>query len=408
MKTMSDNSISRRRFLSGTALTLGGLMINKAPLLGKTILTGSVIQVGVIGTGKRGLGLINTLEKVPGLKVVACCDIIRENLDAAMSKVAPNAKAYTNYEELLVDKNVDAVIIATPLYLHYPMAIAALSAGKHVYVEKSMAFTIAQSLDLVKRVRNSGLVFQVGFQYRNFELYHKIKEVVNEGWIGDTYSFECQYNRNSDWRYPVKDPKLEKIINWRMYKDLCGGPLSELCAHQIDAVNFITGSHPTKVIGLGGIDYWKDGRETHDNIRTVYEYENGAKATYTSVLSNAFNGYQIRILGNKATIEIERNKAYIYPETTKRTLGTVDGVTGATILNATQGEKTEIPYLEPGKKMVEPTVHALHDFADCIVSGKKPASNVETGHKAAVAICMGLDAMETEKTQYWKPEYNLS
>lgn len=380
-------------------------MVAKAPLLGKTISTENIVQVGVIGTGKRGLGLINTINKVSGLKVVACCDIIPDNLNAAMAKADPKAKAYIDYEQLLADKNVDAVVIATPLYLHYAMAVAALSVNKHVYVEKSMAFSITQSLDLVKRVRDSKLVFQVGFQYRNFELYHKVKKVINEGWIGDTYSFECQYNRNSDWRYPVKDPKLEKVINWRMYKDMCGGPLSELCAHQIDAVNFMTDCHPIKVIGLGGIDYWKDGRETHDNIRTVYEYEKGIKATYTSVLSNAFNGYQIRILGNKATIEIERDKAYIYPEGTKRTLGTVDGVTGATILNATQDEKTEIPYLASGGKMVEPTISAFIDFRDCIISGNMPASNVETGRVSAIAICMGLDAIETEKTQYWKPEY---
>ncbi|WP_245893622.1 Gfo/Idh/MocA family protein [Sphingobacterium gobiense] len=404
---MSDNFINRRQFIANSALTLGGLLAADMPLFGKAASSGGAVQVGVIGTGKRGLGLINTIEKISGLKVVACCDIIPENLQSAMAKADPKAKAYTDYEQLLADKNIDAVIIATPLYLHYPMAVAALSTDKHVYVEKSMAFTIEQSLDLVKRVRNSRLVFQVGFQYRNFELYHKIKEVVNQGWIGDTYSFECQYNRNSDWRYPVNDPKLEKVINWRMYKDLCGGPLSELCAHQIDAVNYITSSHPIKVMGLGGIDYWKDGRETHDNVRTVYEYEHGIKATYTSVLSNAFNGYQIRILGNKATIEIERNKAYLYPETTKRTLGTVDGVTGATILNATQGEKTEIEYLGPDEKMVEPTINALNDFADCIVNGKKPASNVETGRDSAIAICMGLEAIENEKTQYWKPEYDM-
>src|SRR5699024_477625 len=213
--------------------------------------------------------------------------------------------------------------------------------------------------------------------------------------------------RNSDWRYPVNDPKLEKVINWRLYKDMCGGPLSELCAHQIDAVNFITESHPVKVMGMGGIDYWKDGRETYDNVRTVYAYENGVKATYTSVLSNAFNGYQIRILGNKATIEIERNKAYIYAEATTRELGTVDGVTGATVVNATQGEKTEIPYLEPGQKAVEPTVNALNDFYDSIVDRKKPASNVETGNISAISIIMGLNAMETEETQYWEPAFSV-
>lgn len=405
---MSDNHfISRRKFVTSSVLTIGGLMAVNIPLLGKTKALNDTVQIGIIGTGKRGLGLINTMRNVPGLEVVACCDIIPENLQAAVEKVGSKAKTYTEYEKLLEDENVDAVIIATPLYLHYPMAAAALSAKKHVYVEKSMAFTIEQSLALVRRVRESNLIFQVGFQYRNFGLYHKIKEVVQNGWIGDVYSFECQYNRNSDWRYPVNDPKLEKVINWRLYKDMCGGPLSELCAHQIDAVNFITESHPVKVMGMGGIDYWKDGRETYDNVRTVYAYENGVKATYTSVLSNAFNGYQIRILGNKATIEIERNKAYIYAEATTRELGTVDGVTGATVVNATQGEKTEIPYLEPGQKAVEPTVNALNDFYDSIVDRKKPASNVETGNISAISIIMGLNAMETEETQYWEPAFSV-
>ncbi len=404
---MSENSINRRKFVASSALALGGLMAMEMPLFGATISASNTIQVGVIGTGKRGLGLINMIEQVPGLKVVACCDIIPENLNAAMTKVGAKAKSYTDYEKLLADKNVDAVIIATPLYLHHPMAVDALSAKKHVYVEKSMAFTIDQALDLVKRVRTSKQVFQVGFQYRNFELYHKIKEVIQKGWIGDTYSFECQYNRNSDWSYPVKDPKLERVINWRKYRDLCGGPLSELCAHQIDAVNYITDSHPIKAIGLGGINFWKDGRETYDNVRTVYEYANGAKATYTSILSNAFNGYMIRILGNKATIEIGRNKAYIYAESTNNVLGVVDGVTGATIANATQGKKTEISYLQPGTKSVEPTINALIDFYNSIVDGRKPASNVETGRTSAIAICMGLNAMETETIQRWKPEYSI-
>jgi predicted dehydrogenase len=404
---MSDNSISRRQFVASSALTLGGLMVTEIPLFGKAITAGSTVQVGVIGTGNRGLGLIHIIEKVPGLKVVACCDIRPENLSAALTKAGPKTKSYTDYEKLLADKSVDAVIIATPLYLHYPIAIAALSVKKHVYVEKSMAFTIAQSLDLVKKVRDSKLVFQVGFQYRNFELYHKIKEAVEAGWIGGNLNFECQYNRNSDWRYPVKDPKLERLINWRMYKDLCGGPLSELCAHQIDMVNYLTGSHPVKAVGIGGVDFWKDGRETHDNVRTIYEYKNGAKATYTSVLSNAYNGYMIRILGNNATIEIGRDKAYVYAESKKKALGIVDGVTGATITNATQGKKMEIEYLEPGEQAGEPTINALKDFIDCIINNKKPLSNEDTGRDAAIAICMGLNAIETGNMQYWKPEYSL-
>src|SRR5690606_28596374 len=150
--------------------------------------------------------------------------------------------------------------------------------------------------------------------------------------------------------FPVKDPKLERVINWRMYKEYCGGPLSELCAHEIDAVNFILDSHPLKVTGVGGIDYWKDGRETYDNIRTIYQYPDGIKASFTSILSNAYNGYSIRILGDRATVEIQRDKAFIFAETKNNKRGTVDGVTGATIATTTQGQGKEIVFDTPGGK----------------------------------------------------------
>lgn len=405
---MKNILINRRNFIAGSVLGLSGLVTFGSPVSSFSIINlNDKVRVGVIGTGSRGKGLIKSMKQVEGLDVVACCDINPKNLQDAIVLTDRKAKAYQEYGALLADKNVDAVVIATPLYLHYPMAIESLAENKHVYVEKSMAFTIAQSLDLVKRVRNTGLVFQVGFQYRNYPLYHKVKEVVQQGWLGQVTAFECQYNRNSDWKYPVDDPKLEKTINWRMYRDMCGGPLSELCAHQIDAVNYITESHPVRVVGMGSVDFWKDGRETFDHVRTIYEYANGMKASYTSLLSNAFNGYQIRILGSKATLEIARNKAYIYPETTRRVLGTVDGVTGATIVNATQGERKEITFLGSGEKGTEPTISALQNFCHCIMKGETPLSNVETGNVAAISICMGLDASETGETQHWKPEYTI-
>lgn len=101
------------------------------------------------------------------MHLVACCDINPDNLAAGMKLAAKGAKAYTDYRKLLDDKNVNAVIIATPLYLHYPMAVDALSAGKHIYLEKSMTYNIDQAIDLVKKVRQSKLIFQVGYQYRN-------------------------------------------------------------------------------------------------------------------------------------------------------------------------------------------------------------------------------------------------
>jgi predicted dehydrogenase len=398
--------IDRRKFVTHSAITLSGLALFGKPAFG-AFSPNEVIQVGLIGTGARGAGLASLIKDIPQLKLVACCDLIPENLAKGMSLADKNAKAYTDYKKLLQDKNVDAVIVATPLYLHYPMSVDALSAGKHVYTEKTMTYTIEQSLDLVKRMRNSDLVFQVGFQYRYYGLYHRVKEIMKQNWLGKISHLECQYNRNSNWRFPVKNPAQERLVNWRMYRAYCGGPLSELCAHEIDAVNMLLDSHPLKVTGMGGIDYWKDGRDTYDNIRTIYQYPNGIKASFTSVLSNAYNGYSIRILGDKATVEILRNKAFIYPETTNNLRGTVDGVTGATIAATTQGKATEIVFEKPGEKPVEPTLMALQDFANCIRDKKKPISNVETGRDTSIAIHLGNKAADTEKFQLWKPEYSI-
>lgn len=383
-----------------------GLTSALSPAWGKPVRPADKIRLGMIGTGSRGAGLATLIKEMPDFELVACCDIIPENLQKGLSLAAKSAKGYTDYRKLLDDKGIDAVVIATPLYLHYPMAVAALQAGKHIYLEKSMTYDIPQAIDLVKKVKTSGLVFQIGYQYRYYGLYHRVKEIIRENWLGRITHFECQYNRNSNWRFPVKDPKMERAVNWRMYREYCGGPLSELCAHEIDVVNYLVDSHPVKVVGLGGINYWKDGRDTYDNIRTVYDYPNGIKASVTSVLSNAYNGYSIRILGDKATAEILRDKALIYPETTNHAKGVVDGVTGATIAVTTQGTGVELKFGKPGEEQLEPTVFALKDFAECVRTKKQPMSNVETGRDGSIAIHMGNAAADTESVQYWKPEYS--
>ena len=401
---MKKPDTSRRKFITTGALALTGLTAfgyqgMSIKDLGQT----GPIRIGLIGSGSRGQGLATLLDKIQSFELVACCDIIPENLQGGMKLAAKGARSYTDYKKLLQDKEIQAVIIATPLYLHYPMAVDAMAAGKHIYMEKTMAYTIPQALDLVKKVERSNLVFQVGHQYRYYSMYLKVKEILSQGWIGKVSHYECQYNRNSDWRKPVNDPKMERAINWRMYKEYCGGVLSELSAHEIDIVNWMQDSHPLKVAGFGGIDYWKDGRETFDNIRLVYEYPGGVKASVTSILSNEYKGYSIRILGSKGTIEILRDQAYIYPEASKKTLGTVDGVTGATMEVLPGGKGQKIVF----EQQTEPTTYSLQDFAECILKGKKPASNVSTGRDVAIAVHMGNQAAETEKTQYWKDEYSI-
>ena len=405
---MAENTISRKKFISTGVLAISGIAALGLPAFAKLPPDVRTIRIGLIGSGSRGCGLASLLKKMPGIELTACCDIIPEHLREGMGLAVKGAKGYTDYRKLLDDKTIDAVIIATPLFLHYQMTVDAIDAGKHVYLEKSMAYNIPQTLGLIKKLKDSNLVFQVGYQYRYYGLYHRVKEIIKQNWLGKITHFECQYNRNSNWRNPVSDPKMERIINWRMYREYCGGPLSELCAHEIDMVNYLTDSHPVKATGIGSINYWKDGRDTYDNIRTIYEYPGGIKASFTSILSNAYNGYAIRVLGDKATVEIQREKAFIYAESTENKRGIVDGVTGATIEATTQGKPLEIIFKKAGEEDIEPTTFALQDFFECVRSGKKPVSNVLTAGETSIAIHMGNMAMDTETFQTWKPEYAIS
>jgi len=398
---------SRRKFISTGTLAVSGLVFFDLPAFGQSSSGSNKIKIGLIGSGSRGCGLATLIKEMQGVELVACCDIIPANLQEGMSLSVKRAKAYTDYRKLLEDKNIDSVIIATPLFLHCSMAMDAIDAGKHVYLEKSMAHDILQTFQLVKKVTTSKLVFQVGYQYRYYGLYKKIKEVIDQNWLGKITHFECQYNRNSNWRNPVSDPALERIINWRMYREYCGGPLSELCAHEIDMVNYLLNSHPLKVTGMGSINYWKDGRDTYDNVRTIYQYPNDVKATFTSVLSNAYNGYSIRILGDKATVEIQREKAFIYPESTENKRSTVDGVTGATIEATTQGKPLELVFKKLGEEEVEPTTFALNDFFDCIRNNKKALSNEITAAETSIAIHLGNKAMDTGNLQTWETAYSI-
>lgn len=401
---MSEFNIPRRRFLYTGATALTGLALG-LPLAMKAATRSNSVRIGVIGTGSRGTGLISLLQKIPGFTITACCDIIAENLGNAVQMTGNKARSYKDYKALLSDRQVDAVIIATPLFLHYPMAMAALDAGKHIYLEKSLSYNIRETLDLADAVSKSRLVFQVGYQYRYYGLYKRVKEIIQQNWLGRITHLESQYNRNSDWRNPVKDPAQERIINWRMYKEYCGGPLSELCAHQIDMIQYLLDSHPIKAIAMGGINYWKDGRDTYDHIRAVYEYPGGIQSSVSSVLSNAFNSYNIKIFGDKATLEIQREKAFIYAENTVNRRGTVDGVTGATISVKTHGEAEEIEWQEKDAPVQEPTRYALEDFLRCILEGALPLSNAQTAKDSSIAIHMGNLAAEQGNTQLWLPHY---
>ena len=358
----------------------------------------STINIGVIGTGARGKGIIKLLNDINGFNVIAVCDTLPFRLEEGYDLIKNNksAKAYKDYRKLLDNKNIDGVIISTPLNTHDKIAIDALDADKHVYCEKTMAKGADSVARVVNKCKTSKKIFQTGHQYHSSRLYTQLVEMIGSGKVGKIISIEAQWNRNGNWRRPVPDPSLERQINWRMYREYSFGLLAELSSHQIDFANWILQATPKKAMGMGGINYWNDGRETYDNTKVVYQYPQGVKATYTCLTSNAKDGYKIMVMGDKGTLTIFYDTAWFYPEGEyKPEYGEVDGVSGATT-NWTQGKGTPLDI-----KHLDPTKQALMDFRDSIINNIAPQSGVTTGAKAAYAVDMGIKAMDTEKIIYW-------
>ena len=355
------------------------------------------INIGVIGTGVRGSGLMSIIDTIEKANVIAVCDILPFRLQKGLAKANSNPKGYLEYQKLLDNKDIDAVIVATPFNTHSKIAMDALDAGKHVFCEKTLAKGYGGISDLVNKANQSKNIFQTGHQYHSSRLYTHVIDLIHQGKVGNITAFECQWNRHGNWRRPVPDPKFEKAINWRMYREFSGGLTAELASHQIDFVNWVLNETPNQVMGVGGVDYWKDGRETYDNVHLVYSYPNGVKANFTYLTSNAKDGYQIKVIGDKGTIIIDMKNAWYYPEgkNKNKVLGEIDGVSGATVQwDKEKGYKINVEHLNPSKQ-------ALLDFKEAILNNKQPKSDIITGAKTAICVQMGLDAMYNNDIVKW-------
>lgn len=410
--------INRRKFIKlGAAATAAvPFSMSIANFNNGIVLRNGTIRIGVIGTGDRGEWECYILKETPGIDVVACCDIIPKHLEMGLSQAVENAKGYTDYRKLLEQKDIDAVLIATPQNLHYKMAIDAIKFNKHVICEKTMTLNTEDALALSKVVKNSKLVFQVGYQWQSSPLFNRVHQMVRNGDCGQITHIRCNYNRNTDWRSKVDDPKMERLINWRMYREYSGGLMAELCSHHINIVNWMLNASPVKILGLGGIDFWKDGRETYDNVNTIFEYPGGVKASFQAITTNAYENTSIVIMGTEGTIVIEKEEGQIanyYSEPTKvkmalsdEELQEVDTITSATRKAWARSEPIPITVENNTKDDFETTRAMFLDFVDCVNNNKIPKSNISNGRDVAIAVDLAIRAMDNNRIEMWKPEYN--
>ena len=267
-------------------------------------------RIGIIGTGSRGQYHIHNLLQMQVARIVALCDIYQPNLDAA-SELVPGARTYSDYRKLLEEKDIDGVIIATPLGTHAQLTIDSLDAGKHTFCEKAMALTMDQCKAVYEKYRESDRVLFYCMQRMYDEKYVKAFQMIRTGLIGDIVGMRCHWFRNADWRREVPSPELERLINWRLYRESSAGLMTELGSHQLEVCTIVADRMPTQVAGFGDIVYWKDGREVYDSVSLTYRFEDGRNIVYESLISNKFNGMEEQILGKAGTVDLSKGVYYL-------------------------------------------------------------------------------------------------
>lgn len=397
----------RRSFIQKSSLLAGGVLLQNQ--IANAIEADDIkLKIAVVGCGDRGTGLMKVMQTMPQwFKITAICDVLDFRLENA-KKISgyDELETYKDYEALLKSKKVDAVIIATTLSEHFKIAKAALINNKHIYLEKAMTYSIPEAMELVKlKEKHPKQILQVGHQYRYTPLYFKVKDMVTKGYLGKVTQIDCRWDRNNNWRRSVPSPDLEQQVNWRMYKAYSGGLAAELLSHQIDFINWAFDTHPTHIMATGGIDNYKDGRETFDNVQVLFRYgKENMVGNFGSTLSNEHDGYLFKIKGTKGMVSMLVNDAVFYPEKKAiKELETVDGVTGATKIE--WNKEGGIPITADKEK--DGSWYALKDFYSCVSKNIEPTSNVLTGATTAFCVHMANEAMYTNTLQSWKPEYDV-
>ena len=333
---MVTPSINRREFIGATAAAGAGLLlsscspdsgsktaVNKASSLNK-------INMALIGCGAEGQVLLDSLQVIEGIRIAAVCDIWPYNLKSNVRRLKDNGfdvNGYENYEDLLAgEKDLQAVVVAVPDFWHAPITNTCLKAGLHVYCEKMMSNTIEGARSMVQTMRDTGKLLQIGHQRRSNPRYvFALNRLLREAKIcGRLTAAQAQWNRaktddlgwpkHSDMKpevlakYGFKD--MHQFRNWRWFKGLGGGPLSDLGAHQIDIFNWWFGQTPRAVLASGGIDYYKN-HEWYDNAMVIYEYElptGVARAFYqVQTTTSAGGGYFEQFMGDEGTIKMSEN-----------------------------------------------------------------------------------------------------
>ncbi len=344
---------SRRSFIKKAAL--GTTVLASAPALlssketqkellkreKQKISKNDQIQLAVIGAGGMGVADSKTALSIPGVKMVAACDLYDGHLAAAKEMWGKDIFTSRDYMEILNRKDIDAVIIGTPDHWHKQISIDALRMGKGVYCEKPMVHDITEGPDVIAAQKASGKTFQVGSQGVSSLGNEKAKQLFEEGAIGQFIYAEGFWARNSPvgaWQYPIPNDASPKTVDWdryisnstkrdwdplrffrwRNYRDYGTGVSGDLFVHLFSSLHFITSSiGPDKIVATGGLRYWKDGREVPDVLLGMFDYpETKAHPAFNlSLRVNFVDGTSgttyLRMVGSEGAMDVTWDDVYL-------------------------------------------------------------------------------------------------
>ena len=447
---MSDD-LNRREFMHKTAVIGAGLYVSGKAQGAESPKT-DVINVALLGVGEQGRALMDAIIKMksPGIQLVAVCDIWdvnRRQVKRRMKKYEKyygyRSADYVNYEEMLdTEKDLDAVLIATPDFWHSRHTVDCLKKGLHVYCEKEMSNKLEDAKKMVDAQKASGgKLLQIGHQRRSNPRYlYCYEKYIKEKLIGRITTINGQWNRSKtsgefkmDWKKGKEVPlatlnnfgfkDMKQFRNWRWYKGLGGGPIVDLGSHQIDIYSWFLEANPTSVIASGGIDYWKE-HQWYDTVMAIYEYKTRqgvVRAFYQTGTTNSSNGHFESFMGDQGTLLISEragrgsvyreswvneeqwqkwvDKGYITKVADKPVKKDTDAV-----LDVREGTYAPAEYKMP-VKLTDP-YHWPHlkNFFDSIRGKATLNCPAEIGYETAVTVLKVNDAVAAAKRLEFKPE----
>ncbi|MBL8227550.1 MAG: Gfo/Idh/MocA family oxidoreductase [Bryobacterales bacterium] len=391
----------RRTFLLGAA---AGVLAGQA---------NDRIRLGVIGSGGRGTFVMTVFQKEPNTQVGAIADVYEPHLENALSVASKGqggvaAKAYRNYKELLADKSIDAVLIATPEHWHHRMLLDALAAGKDVYIEKPLCRTPAEGVELMRAERNTKQVIQVGMQRRSYDLYLEGRNLVAAGKLGKIRMVRSWWLNNylgsgapskariegaldwEQWQGPIaKRVPVDAVLfhNWRNRKDYAGGIVADQGAHVFDGIHLLMGaSFPVAVTAAAGKPH-KEGFDTPESVVATAEYSEDFIASFS--INYAAMKYKSRfdqlnhLDGDQARMDIGRESLKIFA----------------------QGEE-EKPVIERASARGFGYATTLHvqNFLSCVRSRQRPTATVALAFQAALVAQMANLSLQSGRRVRWNRE----